>query len=271
MGFGKYKVFTILILALAFISFATPYAIGLIEGHETHTFESLSVVVFEGEQALSGVDALTLRYGIDAYGNNNSIVESLEVTNYEIMYEDYVRQYANEYTLNGIEGDFTDIVCTFKDVEGNANSSAPITFEYNGRVEFTSVIEGLDSYRYRVVSEGEDVENTMLFQLTVPDGYEITDTQGIIVPEFSSDRSTVGGSTLVDSNIIIDFGEVDEWAWLWTPLAIVAILSGIGVVVFLVLNHYTNIFSGPPEEQPPEEPEEAPAEEANTLVQDPQG
>ncbi len=247
---GKYRLFSYLIIGCLLISFAITGALGTIEGTETHTFESLSVVVIEGEQTMSGLEAFNMRFGIDALGNNNSIVEIHEVTNFETLYEDYVKESTNAYTLNGIEGNFTDIVCTFKNAGGPVNSTASLIFEYQGRVQFAAVDTGLESYKYRVVNEGGDIETMMEFRLTLPTGYSITNAEGIILPDISADGRSVGGNTLVDLNIIIDFEESqDEFSWLLLPITISIIMAVVGLAAYFILKKYTGLISEPPGEQ----------------------
>ena len=77
----------------------------------------------------------------------------------------------------------------------------------------------------------------MMIRITVPSGYEITDTEGILVPEFSPKKGTVSGQTLTDSNIVIDFAPADEWAWIYWPLLISGLISAM-IVAVLAMNHF---------------------------------
>jgi hypothetical protein len=243
-----------LIIGCMIASFVIPGALGTIEGSEKHYFESLSVVVIEGEQTMSGIEAYNMRFGIDALGNNNSVVEIHEVTDFEALYENYVKETTNEYTLNGITGNFTDIVCTFKNAAGPVNGTASLILEFQGRVRFAAVDTGLESYKYRVVNEGGDIETMMEFQLTVPSGYSVTNTEGIILPDYSATGRTVAGSTLVDLNIVVDFGvSEDDLSWLWLPVVISIVMAVVGLAVYFILKNYTGLLSDPPDKPPQDE------------------
>lgn len=228
---GKYLLVFLLILALA-----SPSAFCVVNGTETNAFESLSIVIIEGEQTLSGKDASTIRFGMDKYGNNDSMVSALEISEFEARYEEYVKEFGNEYTLNGNEGEFTNIVATFKNAEGQVNSSTEIIFEYQGRITFQGIDDGLDAYTYRLVNEGGDPNSTMEIQITVPRGYAIYDVQGIFTPETSDGNRTISGQTLTDANVVIGFEPHEEWDWLITPLLISGIISII-LVAALAANH----------------------------------
>jgi hypothetical protein len=219
------------------------------------------VVVIEGEQTLSGKDASIIRFGMDKYGNNDSFVSAQEVNEFETRYEDYVKEFGNEYTLNGNEGLFTNIVATFKNAEGHVNSTGEITFEYQGRITFAGIDDSLQVYTYRVVNEGGDLNSTMAIRITVPDGYAISRAQGIYTPETSDGNRTVRGQTLTDANVEIEFQVYDEWGWLFLSILISAIVS-IVLAGALAWNHSrggkapTEQFGAPQRSEEPKEPGE---------------
>ena len=231
------KLGSLVLIFLLGLALAVPSALSETHGNEVNTFESLSVVIIEGEQTLSGHHAVVLRRGMDSYGNNDSYVSGMEVTAFEATYEDFVKEYGNEYTLNGISGQFTDLTATFKDATGPVNSTSAIVYEYNGRIEFTGVDADLDSYRFRVVNEGGDLNSTMQITINIPSGYEITDTQGIHGPDIGSKQTSVSGQTITDSNVAVDFAPADEFDWLYLPLLISGLISAI-VVAVLAISYY---------------------------------
>jgi hypothetical protein len=227
-------------LALAFLlllALFTPCAPAEKNGSEVDTFESLTALVIEGEQVMTGADAVHLRYGIDALGDNNSHVSSPEVTAFELAYETFVKQHANEYTLNGVEGVFTDLVATFKDAEGPVDSTAAVTYQYQGRIGFTGINPDLGLYTFRVVNEGGDLNTTMNIRITVPTGFEITSNHGIYAARISNEGRTVEGQTLTDANVEIEFSHVNEYSWMFWPLLISGLLSAV-IVAVLAVSHF---------------------------------
>lgn len=230
------KVWKISLILLLISALAVPGAYAEVSANERAVFESLSVLVIDGEQTISAQDAVVLRHGMDAYGNNDSHVSAMEVTSFEATYEDFVKEYGNEYTLNGISGQFTDLTATFKDATGPTDSGAPILYEYNGRIGFAGVDEDLDSFRFRIVNEGGGLNNTMFITVGVPDGYEVTDTDGILAAEISGKNNAVSGQTITDANVVVDFAPIDEWGWIFPYLLLSGLISAIIVAVLAIIH-----------------------------------
>jgi len=187
--------------------------------------------------ALSGDDAILLRYAMDILGNNDTQVSSSEVTDFEITYEAYVQEFGNEYTMNAIEGTFTGLTTTFKNAEGPVLSDSAITYEYTGRIYFPGLDDELEAYSFRIVNEGGDVNSTMTIQITVPKGYEITFIEGILAPITSESGRTVNGPTLTDANINIGFRPVDEFSQYYTPILISGVICAV-VIGAIALSRY---------------------------------
>ena len=207
-----------------------------ISGWESNDFESLDLLVIEGEQQFTGRHAQNLRRGIDAYGNNDSHVTSPEVTNFESVYEDFVGEHGNEYTLNGIEGTFINLVATFKDAVGPVNSTDELTYEYQGRISFTGINPDLDSYTFRVVNEGGDLNTTMNIRITIPSGFGITAHQGVHAAEISDNDRTIRGQTITNANVEVAFSPTNEFSWMFWPLLISALISVILVAAWVISN-----------------------------------